>query len=94
MPHKTQEQLLKELENIKTKIKVGDKFVHFKHPDRFYTIIAIGFIEATEELCITYRAEYGDRITWVRTESEFFSRAKLEDGKTVDRFTLILSKID
>lgn len=86
MPHKTQEQLLKELNELAKKVKVGDKYSHYKHPDQFYTVIAIGFIESTEEPCITYRAEYGDKITWVRTESEFFSKAKLEDGSMVERF--------
>ena len=90
MPHKSQADLLKELENIKTKIKVGDKFSHFKHPDQFYTIVAVGFIESTEEPCITYQAEYGDKITWTRTESEFFSKAKLEHGQEVDRFTKVI----
>lgn len=89
MPHKTQEQLLKELKLLEQKVKVGDKYSHFKYPNQFYTIVAIGFIESTEEPCITYRADYADKITWVRTESEFFSKAKLENGNMVDRFTKV-----
>ena len=89
--HKTQEQLLNELKRLNKKIKVGDKFYHFKYPDQFYTIVAVGFIESTEEPCITYQAEYGDKITWVRTENEFFAKVTLEDGTIVDRFSKILS---
>lgn len=89
MPHKTQDELLKDLKRLEEKVKVGDKFSHFKHPDQFYTIVAVGFIEATEEPCITYQAEYGDKITWTRTESEFFSKATLEDGSSVDRFVKV-----
>lgn len=89
MPHKTQDELLKDLKRLEEKVKVGDKFSHFKHPDQFYTIIAVGFIEATEEPCITYRSEYGDKITWTRTEEDFFSKATLEDGTEVDRFVRV-----
>lgn len=87
MGRKNSQQLLSELDNLKKRINVGDKFYHFKHPDQFYSVIAIGFIESSEQLCIAYQAEYGDKITWVRTETEFFSKAKLEDGTEVDRFT-------
>ena len=89
MQHKDQTQLLKELKNLVKKVKVGDKFYHFKHPDQFYKIIAIGFIEASEKPCVVYQGEYGERITWVRTEKEFFSKVTLEGGKIVDRFTRV-----
>lgn len=87
--HKTQEQLLAELKRLEKKVKVGDKFSHYKHPDQFYKIIAVGFIESTEEPCITYQAEYGDKITWTRTDGEFFAKVTLENGNIVDRFTKV-----
>jgi hypothetical protein len=87
--HKDQKQLLKDLENLKSKVKVGDKFFHYKHHDQYYQIVAIGFIEATEEPAVVYQAEYGDKITWIRTESEFFAKVTLEDGTIVDRFTKV-----
>jgi len=89
MAQKDQAQLSKELENLRSIIKVGDKYYHYKHLDQFYHILAIGFIEATEEPCIVYEAEYGDKITWVRTANEFFAKVKLENGTEVDRFTKV-----
>ena len=87
MGHKNTQELLSELEKLKQRIDVGDRFYHFKHPESFYRVVAVGFIENNEEPCIVYQAEYGDKITWVRTEEEFFSKAKLENGTEVDRFT-------
>lgn len=87
--HKTQEELIKDLKKLKSKVNVGDKFSHYKHPESLYIIIALGFIEATETPCVVYQAEYGDQITWVRTEDEFFAKVTLEDGRVVDRFTKI-----
>ncbi len=89
MAHKKQIELLSDLEKLQALVKVGDKYFHYKHPDQFYTIIAVAFIEATEELAVVYKAEYGDKITWVRTENEFFAKVKLEDGSVVDRFTKV-----
>lgn len=90
MGHKDTAQLLKELQDLKSRINVGDRFYHFKHPESFYRVVAVGFIENNEEPCIVYQAEYGDKFTWVRTEAEFFSKAKLEDGTEVDRFTKVV----
>ena len=89
MAQKDQAQLSKDLADLKSKVKVGDRFYHYKHPDQFYHILAVGFIETTEEPCVVYESEYGDKITWVRTSSEFFARVKLENGAEVDRFTKV-----
>jgi hypothetical protein len=90
MSHKSQEDLLKDLEEINSKVKVGDRFCHYKHPDSFYKIVAIGFIEASETPCVVYQSEYGDQLTWVRSEEEFFAKVNLEDGSVVDRFAKVV----
>lgn len=89
MSHKDQTQLLRDLENLKSKIKVGSKYYHYKHPDQFYHILAIGFIEATEEPCVVYETEYGEKLVWVRPLEDFLAKVKLEDGTEVDRFTKV-----
>ena len=66
---------------------MGDRYYHYKHNENLYKIIAIGFIESIEKCCVVYQAEYGDRITWVRTETEFFSKVTKEDDTQADRFT-------
>lgn len=90
MGHTKYEELSKSLDNLKSKVFVGDRYRHYKHNQNFYKIIAIGFIESTEEPCVVYQAEYGDKLTWVRTEAEFFSKAIKEDGMEVDRFVKVI----
>ena len=87
--NKEKSQLLKELNSLKSRIDKEDKCYHYKHPDQFYNVVAIGFIEGNGEPCVVYKAGYGDKITWVRTESEFFSKVKSDDGTIVDRFTKV-----
>lgn len=89
MAHKYQEILLTELDKLKQRISIGDKFCHYKHPEQFYLIIALGFIEATEEPAVIYEADYGEKFVWVRSQEDFFAKVKLEDGVEVDRFTKV-----
>ena len=87
--NKDKDQLLEELNNLKLRINEGDEYYHYKHPDQFYRVVGVGFIEGNGQLCVVYQAQYGDQLTWVRTESEFF--AKVDNGGTqVDRFTKIV----
>lgn len=88
--NKDKNLLSEELNNLKLRIDEGDECYHYKHPDQFYQIVGVGFIEGNGQPCIVYQAEYGDKFTWVRTEAEFFSKAKLEDGTEVDRFTKVI----
>lgn len=87
---KNKDLLLEELNNLKQRINEGDKCFHYKHPDQLYQIVGVGFVERNGQPCVVYRAEYGDQLTWVRTETEFFAKVKLEDGPEVDRFTKVV----
>jgi len=88
--NKDKNQLLEDLNNLRLRIEEGDKCCHYKHPDQFYQIVGVGFIEGNGQLCVIYQAEYGDKITWVRTESEFFAKVTSENGSEVDRFTKVV----
>ncbi len=88
--NKSKDQLLKELDSLKTRIDEGDKCYHYKHPGQLYKIDGIGFIEKSGQPCVVYEAEYGDKLTWVRTESEFFAKVTLDNGTEVDRFTKVV----
>jgi len=83
-------QLKEELKQLNSKITEDEKWYHYKHHDQHYKIVGIGFIERTGELCVVYRAEYGDKITWVGTEEEFFAKVTLGDGTKVDRFAKVI----
>lgn len=86
MPQLSEEELNKRLESLKEKVKIGDLYFHYKNPNNHYKILAIGFIEATEEPCVVYQALYGENLTWVRTEDEFLAEIEFE-GKVLPRFT-------
>lgn len=87
--NKDKGQLLEELNNLKLQIDEGDECYHYKHPDQFYRIVGVGFIEGNGQSCVVYQAEYGEKFTWVRTQDEFFTKVKLEDGSEVDKFTKV-----
>lgn len=89
MAHKEQVELAAEVNEAKLKIEVGAKYFHYKHSDLFYKVLAVGIIEATEEPCVVYEAEYGERLVWVRPLEDFLAKVKLEDGTEVDRFTKV-----
>ena len=86
--NKDRDQLSKELNNLKSRIDEGDGCYHYKHPDQLYHVVGIGFIEGNGKSCVVYQAEYGDKLTWVRTQDEFFAKVEV-DGKEVDRFTKV-----
>ncbi|MEK7075174.1 MAG: DUF1653 domain-containing protein [Patescibacteria group bacterium] len=86
---KNKDQLLEELNKLKLRIDEGDKCYHYKHPDQLYQIVGVGFIERNGQPCVVYQAEYGDQLTWVRIDEEFFAKVDLE-GTQVNRFTKVV----
>jgi len=89
MAHNDLTQLIKEIELIRKKIKVGDKYFHYKHPDQIYKIIRVGIIEETEKICVIYESQNDKKLVWVRPIKDFLSKVRLEDGYEVDRFTKV-----
>ena len=88
MKHKTQEELQKEVSNALGKVKVGELYVHYKHPDKYYVVEFVGVLENFEEVCVGYRALYGKGILWVRTLKDFMAKVEVE-GKRVKRFSYV-----
>jgi len=82
-------QLLKELKEAKTKIRGGEKYVHYKHIENIYKVLEVGFIESTEEVSIVYQAMFGDKVTWVRPINDFLAKVKLPNGTEVARFSKV-----
>ena len=90
---RSEEQLRRGLEKAKKKVVVGGKYAHYKHPDRYYVVEFVGFLENSEEVCVGYRSLYGKGILWVRTLADFTAEVDLPaqagvDGKRVKRFSL------
>lgn len=84
--HTSQEDLARKLKSVD--ISVGDKYYHFKDPEKIYTIEFVGILENTEEVCVGYRAHYGKNLLWVRTVSDFIAEKEV-DGKPVKKFTKV-----
>lgn len=84
------QDLKNKVEKAKQQIKVGGRYVHFKDPKKIYVVRDLAILESTEEVVVTYQAEYGDRLTFVRTASSWLEKIN-KDGKQVPRFTLVNS---
>jgi hypothetical protein len=65
-------------------VEVGALYYHYRNPHILYRVLAIGFQEATDELCVIYQS-LSDDIIWVRNLGSWLSTITQED-KTVKRF--------
>lgn len=86
--HQEQLELAKEIETAKAKVTIGAQYYHYKGRGKVYEISGLGFIEATNELCVIYQAQYGERLTFLRPLSVWLEKVEWE-GRTVPRFTRI-----
>jgi hypothetical protein len=84
--HQEQLELAKEIESAKTKITIGATYRHHKSTDKIYEVIGLGFLEANDELCVIYQAQYGAHLTFLRPLSIWLEQVRWE-GRTVPRFT-------
>ncbi len=84
--HKEQLELSREIVEAKTKITIGAKYHHHKSKDKIYEITGLGFLESNDELCVIYKAEYGEQITFIRPLNIWLENVEW-DGKIVPRFS-------
>jgi len=73
------------LQQAEERIAVGQRYAHYKNPDKPYRVLHVALLEADEEPCVVYQAEFGDQITWVRPLYSFVSDVEV-DGNKVARF--------
>lgn len=86
--HKTDEEIKKEILQAKRFIDVGGTYSPYKNPDHLYTVIALATQEATGQLCVIYRAEYGKKLLYVRNIDSWLEKPEV-NGKKIDRFTRV-----
>lgn len=91
--HKEQLELAVELAEAKAKVTVGATYQHYKGADKLYEVLGLGFMEADNELCVIYRALYGEELTFLRPVSVWLETVKWKD-KTVPRFTKVSASSD
>ena len=88
MPHISQQELAAAVASAKQKVKVGAHYAHYKHPELTYVVVDIAILEATDEPCVIYTAEYGERITFVRSFASWSQEVEWQ-GAQVPRFALV-----
>jgi hypothetical protein len=86
--YKEQLELKKAIEDAKSKVTIGAQYWHYKNKDKIYEIVGLGFLEATDELCVIYQAQYGEKLTFLRPLTIWLEQVEWE-GKIVSRFTKI-----
>lgn len=80
--------LQNKLTSAQSSVRVGDVYSHYKHPERHYKIIALAFLESSEEMCVVYKSLYEPHFSWIRPLSNFLESVMV-DGKSIPRFRLI-----
>lgn len=86
--HKEQLELAQEIEHAQSLVTVGAEYRHYKSRDKVYKVIGLGFLEATDELCVIYQAQYDQKLTFLRPLPVWLETVEWEE-KTVPRFTKI-----
>ncbi len=87
--HKSQDELLKEIDDAKKLIKVNGIYSHYKSLDNHYRVVDIAILEATDEPCVIYKALYGNNITFVRAVSVWIQKVEFNDT-VVPRFSEVV----
>jgi hypothetical protein len=86
--HKSQGELLKELKDAYTKVKVDGLYSHYKNPQKIYKVLTLAVTEADDSISVIYEAQYGDKLVFVRPLISWLDRVKLANIYT-ERFTFI-----
>ena len=85
-PHKDSEILLKETNDAKKYVEIGELYYHYKHPEQLYKVLGFGFLESNNEICVIYQGQYGDGITFIRSLTSWLDIVE-SDGEKVNRFS-------
>lgn len=86
--HIEQLELVKQIEEGKSKITIDAEYWHHKSRDKVYKVTGLGFLEANDEICVIYKAQYGENLTFVRPLSIWLESVEWQ-GKTVPCFNKI-----
>lgn len=89
MGHLPLEALNRRLAEAASKVKIGARYGHYKHPDQPYLVTGLVILEATDEVAVAYGVEEGgQQITFVRPLESWLETVTWQ-GQTVPRFRLI-----
>jgi hypothetical protein len=88
MAHKKSSELSEILKQAKIDVSVGSMYSHYKNPDLLYKVTQIAVLEASDEPCVIYQAQYGPRFSFVRPVSSWLDKVEWQN-QTVPRFTKV-----
>jgi len=80
MPHKSHEDLERELGIAKTQVRIGGIYLHYKNPDH-----KVRVQEATDKLCVIYQDMANEKLVFVRDLDVWLE----EPVKGTPRFRLV-----
>jgi hypothetical protein len=88
MPHKPQEQLLELIGQAKKNIKLNTNYRHYKNQKDSYKVVDFVVIEATDQIGVLYQAQYGKKLTFVRSVTSWLEKVE-QNGQLIPRFSEI-----
>ena len=80
MSHTSPEELEKKLKDACEKVEIGAIYSHYKTPEHTYVVEFVGLLEEKEEVCVGYRALYGNGLLWIRSLENFTEKVDSENG--------------
>ncbi len=88
--HKSQNELVNEINEAAKKVQISGKYYHYKNPDQLYKVLYVAVTEWNDELCVIYQAEYGEKIVFVRPLDSWLEEVEW-NNKILKRFTQVQS---
>jgi len=85
MEHLSELELRHRLDEAEALVEKGARYAHYKHPELLYIAVGFAIREDSQEVCVIYRAEYGEQIPFIRTLASFVGSVEV-DGASVPRF--------
>ena len=82
------DSVTEKLKQAQEKVRTGEKYAHYRSPEKPYVVLSVALLEATEEPCVVYQALVGDQLIWVRPLHSFLEQVE-SSGKMVARFQKI-----
>jgi len=93
MKHLSEKELMTQLKLASRLVEVGAIYAHYRNPKSRYQVIDLSIIEATQEVGVIYRKEFGSKalssIIWVRPLSSWCEKICVEDAM-VPRFQKVV----
>lgn len=79
-------ELQQRLSDAGNQVETGALYKHYK--GKFYVAIDMAILESTNEVCVIYRAQYGQQLTLIRPVSEWVEAVEV-NGVQHKRFAKV-----